>query len=84
MITLLDEQKITLTYYHDGKSQREIQKETGGKYIKEYGGKQGTLLRSENVPDEELIQSIVEKPTYDCTNRKQRKVTEEFIETVKY
>ena len=40
MITLLDKQKIILKHYHEGKSQRAIQRETGisrktiRKYIK--------------------------------------------------
>ncbi len=68
MITLLDKQKIILKYFHDGKSQREIQKETGisrktiRKYINEYETKKTALLKGNNVPDEELIQSIIEKP----------------------
>ncbi len=90
MITLLDKQKIILKHYHDGKSQRAIQRETGisrktiRKYIKEYEAKRATLLKGGNVSEEELIQSIVEKPAYDSSNRKKTKLTEELIERIKY
>lgn len=90
MITLLDKQKIILKHYHDGKSQRAIQRETGisrktiRKYIKEYEAKRATLLKGRNVSEEELIQSIVEKPAYDSSNRKKTKLTEELIERIKY
>jgi transposase len=90
MITLLDKQKIILKHYHDGKSQRAIQRETGisrktiRKYIKEYEAKRATLLKGGNVSEEELIQNIVEKPAYDSSNRKKTKLTEELIERIKY
>ena len=66
MITLLDKQKIILKHYHDGKSQRAIQRETGisrktiRKYIKEYEVTKAKLLvEGETGSKEELIQSIV-------------------------
>ena len=78
MITLLDKQKIILKHHHDGKSQRAIHRETGisrktiRKYIKEYESKKAALIDSRNIPDGELIQSIVEKPTYDSSSRKKQ------------
>ncbi len=63
---MLDKQRIIFKYFHDGKSQREIQKETGisrktiRKYINEYETKKATLTRGKNAPDEELIRSVVQ------------------------
>jgi transposase len=90
MITLLDKQKIILKHYHEGKSQRAIQRETGisrktiRKYIKKYEAKRATLLKDGSISEEELIQSIVEKPAYDSSNRKKTKLTGEIIEKIKY
>ena len=88
MITLLDKQEIILKYYHDGKSQRAIHRETGicrktiRKYIKEYEAKRVVLFGGQSLPGEELIQSIVEKPTYDSSNRRKTKLTSEIMEKV--
>jgi predicted transcriptional regulator len=90
MITLLDKQKIILKHYHDGKSQRAIERETGisrktiRKYIREYESKKAALLDTRNIPDGELIQSIVEKPTYDSSSRKKTKLTPEIIERIEH
>jgi hypothetical protein len=90
MITLLDKQKIILKHHHDGKSQRAIHRETGisrktiRKYIKEYESKKAALFDSRNIPDGELIQSIVEKPTYDSSSRKKTKLTPQIIERIEY
>ena len=90
MITLLDKQKIILKYYHDGQSQRAIQRETGisrktiRKYIREYENKKAALLETQNIPDGELIQSVVEKPTYDSTGRKKTKLTPEIMGRIEY
>ncbi|MGI6318294.1 MAG: IS21 family transposase [Dethiobacteria bacterium] len=90
MITLLDKQKIILKHHHDGKSQRAIHRETGisrktiRKYIKEYESKKAALIDSRNIPDGELIQSIVEKPTYDSSSRKKTKLTPQIIERIEY
>ena len=88
MITLLDKQKIILKHHHDRKSQRAIHRETGisrktiRKYIKEYESKKAALFDSRNIPDGELIQSIVEKPTYDSSSRKKTKLTPQIIERI--
>ena len=88
MITLLDKQKIILKHYHDGKSQRAIHRETGicrktiRKYIREYESKRAVLLDTRIIPEGELIQSIVEKPTYDSSNRKKTKLTPEIIKRI--
>ena len=88
MITLLDKQKIILKHYHDEKSQRAIHRETGicrktiRKYIREYESKRAVLLDTRIIPEGELIQSIVEKPTYDSSNRKKTKLTPEIIKRI--
>ncbi len=91
MITLLEKQRIILKHYHDGKSQRAIQRETGicrktvKKYIKEYEKNRAKILdKSGTSSKEELIQSIVEKPSYDSSNRKKTKVTPELMERIKH
>jgi len=90
MITLLDKQKLILKHYHDGKSQRAIQRETGicrktiRKYIREYEGKKALLLDARIISDGEHIQSIVEKPTYDSSNRKKTKLTPEIIQRIEH
>lgn len=88
MITLLDKQKIILKHYHDGQSQRAIQRETGisrktiRKYIKGYEEKKEALFKDGVTSEGELIQSIVEKPTYDSSNRKKTRLTPEIIDRI--
>ena len=88
MITLQDKQEIILKHYHDGKSQRVIHRETGicrktiRKYIREYESKRIALFAHQDTLGGELIQSIVEKPTYDSSNRKKTKLTPEIMEQV--
>lgn len=88
MITLLDKQKLILKHYHDGKSQRAIQRETGicrktiRKYIREYESKKAALLDARIIPEGELIQSIVEEPTYDSSSRKKTKLTPQIIKRI--
>lgn len=88
MITLLDKQEIILKHYHDGKSQRAIHRETGicrktiRKYVREYEAKRVALFGSPGPPAGELIQSIVEKPAYDTSNRRKTKLTPAIMEKV--
>jgi transposase len=90
MITLLDKQQIILKHYHDGKSQRAIHRETGisrktiRKYIREYEGKKATLFDTQDIRNGELIQSIVETPAYDSSNRKKTKLTPDIIERIEH
>ncbi len=91
MITLLDKQKIILKHYHDGKSQRAIQRETGicrktiRKHVKEYEVAKAKLLEEgEMGSKEELIQSIVEKPSYDSSSRKKTKLTPAIMEKIEH
>jgi predicted transcriptional regulator len=90
MITLLEKQQIIVSYYHDGKSQRKIEKETGisrktiRKYIKQYEKAKENLLTCEEASNEELIQNIIEKPKYNSNNRKKVKLTEELMARIKF
>ena len=86
MIELLDKQKIILKHYHEGKSQRAIQRETGvcrktiRKYIREYDKIRTNIMeQDETVSQEELIRDLVEKPSYDSTNRQKTKLTPEVM-----
>jgi len=91
MITLLDKQKIILKNYHDGKSQRAIQRETGicrktiRKYIKDYENNRARVLEEGGTSSrEELIQNIVEKPSYDSSTRQKKKLTPEVLERIEH
>ncbi len=91
MITLLDKQKIILKHYHNGKSQRAIERETGicrktiRKYNKEYENNRAEILDEEEISSkEELIQNIVEKPSYDSSNRQKKKLTPEIVEKIEH
>lgn len=88
MIDLKRKQRIILLHL-DGISNREIasimhmSKDTINKYVKEYDSKKQELL--EHNPDQdpgEIIQTIIEKPKYDSSKRKQWKVTAEIIQLV--
>ncbi|MDD2585176.1 MAG: IS21 family transposase [Syntrophomonadaceae bacterium] len=90
MITLLEKQQIIISHYHDGKSQRKIEKETGisrktiRKYIKQYEKAKQNLLISDDPSNGELIQNIIEKPKYNSTNRKKVKLTEELMARIEF
>lgn len=90
MITLLEKQQIIISHYHDGKSQRRIEKETGisrktiRKYIKQYEKAKEDLLTSDEASNEELIQNIIENPKYNSNNRKKVKLTEELMTRIKF
>jgi transposase len=91
MITLSEKQHIIIAAYLQGKSQRAIAKETEidrktiRKYVKEYELTRQKLLDSEEGIDDirELQDSIVERPKYNCENRKKKKLTDEIIGKIK-
>lgn len=71
-------------------SQRAIAQEVGmdrktvSRYIKEYEAKLQDIEQSKGEVDKgELIQSLVESPKYDTSNRVKRKLTEEIEEKIK-
>ena len=91
MIKLIEKQKIIITYFRKGKSQRQIAREMGlnrrtiTKYIKDYETKKVQLTDSKgNSNQEELIADIVEDPRYDTTSRKKVKLTDEIIDKIKF
>ena len=91
MIKLIEKQKIIISHFQKGKSQREIAREmnlnrrTIAKYVKDYERKKAKLTDSKgNSNKEELITDIVENPRYDTSNRKKVKLTEEIIDKIKF
>ena len=91
MIKLIEKQKIIISHFQKGKSQRKIAREmnlnrrTIAKYVKDYERKKAKLTDSKkNSNKEELIADIVENPKYDTSNRKKAKLTEEIIDKIKF
>ena len=85
MIKLIEKQKIIISHFQKGKSQRQNAREMGlnrrtvAKYVKDYETKKARLTDSKgNSNKEELIADIVEDPGYDTSNRKKVKLTEEI------
>jgi len=91
MIKLIEKQKIIISHYRKGKSQRQISKDlninrrTIGKYIKDYEDKKAKLVNSKsNYHKEELIADLVEDPKYDTSSRKKVKLTDEIMSRIKF
>ena len=88
MIGLIDKQKIIISYYREGKTQRQIARETGisrktiRRYIREYEKKKNILIGSKGSDRSELIADIVEKPKYDTSSRYKVKLTDEIISRI--
>lgn len=81
-------QEIILGYL-EGKSQRDLAKETGknrrtvSAYIVEYEEAKRKLLESGELKDSrELIDKIVEKPKYKVPNRPKRKATDDMVNKI--
>ncbi|MEA1970557.1 MAG: IS21 family transposase, partial [Thermodesulfobacteriota bacterium] len=88
---LIEKQKIIISHFQKGKSQRQIARQMGlnrrtiAKYVKDYERKKDKLTNSKgNSNQEELIADIAENPGYDTSNRKKVKLTEEIIDRIKY
>ena len=82
-------QEIIIGYFRDGYSISKISREVGvcrytvRKYVQAYTK---TKAKSEEhclTDNKSFVQDIVEKPTYDSSGRKKRKLTEEIILAVK-
>lgn len=90
MIGLIDKQKIIISYYREGKPQRQIERETGinrktiRKYIKEYEKKKNIILKEKDCDNTELIADIVEKPKYDTSKRNKVKLTDKIISRIRF
>lgn len=74
-------QRILLSYFREGKSQRQIARElqiarkTVRKYISSYNAQQQAQGSGENSV---LSRAIVEAPRYDVSNRRKRKLTDKI------
>jgi len=91
MIKLIEKQKIIISHFQKGKSQRQIAREMGlnrrtiTRYVKDYERKKARLADSkEKLNKEELIADIVEDPGYDTSSRKKVKLTDEVIDRIKF
>ena len=90
MIGLIDKQKIIISYYREGKTQRQIAREldinrkTIRRYIREYEKKKNILIGSKDSDNTELIADIVEKPKYNSSSRYKVKLTDEIISRIKF
>jgi len=90
MIGLVDKQKIIISYHREGKTQRQIKRETGisrktiRKYIREYEEKKNILIANKDGDDSELIADIVEKPKYDTSKRYKVRLTDEIISRIEF
>jgi len=64
MIGLVDKQKIIISHHREGKTQRQIKRETGinrktiRKYIREYEEKKNILIANKDGDNAELIADI--------------------------
>jgi transposase/transposase-like protein len=84
-------QKILMMHIHEGRSRREIARETGinretvGKYIKQYEERRRQLLAEGNssVDVQALIDALTTAPKYKVSIRPKRKLTAEIIEKIK-
>ena len=89
MITLKKKQEIILLHVREGYSQRKIaslvgvNRETVGKYIREYETRKNKLLSEDkNADTGELIQEIVEAPRYKKRDSKKRKLSKEILHRI--
>lgn len=88
MIKLTEKQKI-ISKHLSGISNRDIAKElhisknTVNKYVNEYDSAQAALVaQNPTVDQEEIIETFMERPKYDSTNRRKRKVTKVVIDLI--
>ncbi|MDW6157057.1 helix-turn-helix domain-containing protein, partial [Klebsiella pneumoniae] len=89
MITLKKKQEIILLHVREGYSQRKIarlvgvNRETVGKYIREYETRKNKLLSEDkNADTGELVQEIVEAPRYKKRDSKKRKLSKEILHRI--
>lgn len=89
MINMNDKQKIILQHFRENKSIRSIAQLTGlhrktvTKYVMEYRGAREELVNSGALSaEDELINSIVEQPTYKARQSVKRKVTPAIISRI--
>lgn len=90
MIKLIDKQRIIISYYREGKSQRQIARESGinrktiRRYIREYEKKKNILTGSKGSDKSELIADIVEKPKYNASGRYKVNLTDKILSRIEF
>ena len=90
MIKLIDKQRIIISYYREGRSQRQIARESGinrktiRRYIREYEKKKNILTGSKGSDKSELIADIVEKPKYNASGRYKVKLTDKILSRIEF
>lgn len=92
MIVLKEKQDIILKYLKEGKSQRQIHRETGiardtiRKYIREYEARLVELGNTDigDIRKVDLIDDLTTKPKYRSSPRIKRAITDEVIERLKF
>ena len=89
MINLNKKQDVILKFIREGKSQRQISKETGicretiRKYIKNYEVKLVNVTENlDEVGKTNIIDDITSKPKYSSSSRSKRALTDEVIERI--
>ena len=76
-----EKQSVILGYFRDGKSARQLSKETGisrptvTKYVDAYEQERSLLESASGDKVEELIDDLVSPPVYDVSTREKRKQT---------
>ncbi len=90
MIGLVDKQKIIISHYREGKTQRQIHRETAisrktiRKYMQEYNRKKNILVNHKSSNSSEIIADIVEKPKYDTSSRNKVKLTDKILSRIEF
>jgi predicted transcriptional regulator len=76
MITMVDKNRILISYYREGKSKSEISRmlKLSRKTVRKYIARHEQLF-GPKIYDTLLEQGISSKPTYDTTNREKTKLT---------
>jgi|SRR5690554_690992 len=89
MVKLNEKADILLKLFVEGKSKRQIARETGRcrntvrKYINEHSEKLSKIDRNmEKDKLLSLIESLVKEPKYDSSSRNKRKLTDEIISEI--
>ncbi|SDY97251.1 IS21 family transposase [Tindallia californiensis] len=89
MIRLVQKQEIILKHFREGKSQRDINRETGisrktiRKYIEKYEEQKQRVLEGD-PEDKEIINEFMAPPKYDSSNRVRKKLTDEIIDRIHF
>lgn len=90
VINLNEKQDIILKHFREGKSQRQISKETGisratiRKYVKDYERKLNQINEGlDEINKTDIIDDITAKPKYKSSPRSKKALTDEVIERIK-